>query len=197
MRLAQELYEGVDIDGETTGLITYMRTDGVQMAREAITAIRDHVGSSFGADYLPGAPREYTSQAKNAQEAHEAIRPTDVSRTPDSVAHGLNHDQRRLYELIWKRAVASQMQSAELDQVSVDVIDGKGLKLRATGSIVAFDGFLKLYREDTDDSRGRAGRRRQPHAAADGGARPAEAQQGRRQASISPSRRRAIPRPAW
>ena len=156
MRLAQGLYEGVDIDGETTGLITYMRTDGVQMASEAIGTIRDHVGQSFGASYLPVAPREYTSKAKNAQEAHEAIRPTDVTRTPESVARDLNHDQRRLYELIWKRAVASQMQSAELDQVSVDVVDGAdgrptGIKLRANGSIVAFDGFLKLYREDTDD----------------------------------------------
>jgi DNA topoisomerase-1 len=151
MRCAQQLYEGVDIGGETTGLITYMRTDGVQMAREAISAIRDHVGQAFGARYLPGAPREYTSRAKNAQEAHEAIRPTDVSRTPDDAAGSLNSDQRRLYELVWKRAVASQMQSAELDQVAVDVIDGRGQTLRATGSIVAFDGFLKLYREDTDD----------------------------------------------
>jgi DNA topoisomerase I len=151
MRLAQGLYEGVDIDGETTGLITYMRTDGVQMAQEAIHSIRDHVKDSFGQNYLPAAPREYTSKAKNAQEAHEAIRPTDVARTPEQVVSGLNHDQRRLYELIWKRAVASQMQSAELDQVSVDVTDSKGLKLRANGSIVAFDGFLKLYREDTDD----------------------------------------------
>ena len=151
MRLAQGLYEGVEIDGETTGLITYMRTDGVQMASEAIASIRDHVKGSFGANYLPAAPREYVSKAKNAQEAHEAIRPTEVTRTPDSVVQGLNHDQRRLYELIWKRAVASQMQSAELDQVSVDVTDGKGLRLRANGSIIAFDGFLKLYREDTDD----------------------------------------------
>jgi DNA topoisomerase-1 len=145
------LYEGIDIEGETTGLITYMRTDGVQMAKEAISAIRDHVRGSFGPNYLPGAPREYTSRAKNAQEAHEAIRPTDVTRTPDQVVSGLNNDQRRLYELIWKRAVASQMQSAELDQVAVDVVDGKGQTLRATGSIVAFDGFLKLYREDTDE----------------------------------------------
>ncbi len=151
MRCAQQLYEGVEIDGETTGLITYMRTDGVQMAKEAIGAIRDHVRDSFGPNYLPGAPREYTSRAKNAQEAHEAIRPTDVARTPDQVVSGLTSDQRRLHELIWKRAVASQMQSAELDQVAVDVIDGKGQTLRATGSIVAFDGFLKLYREDTDE----------------------------------------------
>ncbi|HEY8287715.1 MAG TPA: type I DNA topoisomerase, partial [Acetobacteraceae bacterium] len=157
MRLAQQLYEGVDIGGETTGLITYMRTDGVQMAQEAVFAIRDHVKDSYGPDYLPAAPREYTSKAKNAQEAHEAIRATDVTRTPDSVASRLSHDQRRLYELVWKRAVASQMQSAELDQVSVEVVDAKaggkgGVKLRATGSIVAFDGFLKLYREDTDDA---------------------------------------------
>ena len=152
MRLAQQLYEGVELDGETTGLITYMRTDGVQMAQEAVLSIRDHVKTAYGADYIPAAPREYTSRAKNAQEAHEAIRPTDVARTPESVARYLNPDQRRLYELVWKRAVASQMQSAELDQVSVDVVDEKGQTLRATGSIVAFDGFLKLYREDTDDS---------------------------------------------
>jgi DNA topoisomerase I len=151
MRLAQQLYEGVDVAGESTGLITYMRTDGVQMAREAVFAIRDHVKGAYGADYLPGAPREYTSRAKNAQEAHEAIRPTDVGRRPDSIAGFLSPDQRRLYELIWKRAVASQMQSAELDQVTVEVTGGKGLRLRATGSTVAFDGFLKLYREDQDD----------------------------------------------
>ena len=151
MRLAQQLYEGVELDGETTGLITYMRTDGVQMAQEAVLSIREHVKASFGADYIPAAPREYISRAKNAQEAHEAIRPTDVARTPDSVAAYLNPDQRRLYELVWKRAVASQMQSAELDQVSVDVVDAKGQTLRATGSIVAFDGYLKLYREDTDE----------------------------------------------
>ena len=151
MRVAQQLYEGVDIGGETVGLISYMRTDGVQMAREAIAAIREHVGTEYGADYLPGAPREYSTKAKNAQEAHEAIRPTDVARTPGEVARYLNEEQRRVYDLIWKRAVASQMQSAELDQVAVDVASG-GTKLRATGSIVAFDGFLKLYREATDDA---------------------------------------------
>ncbi len=151
MRLAQQLYEGIDIGGETTGLISYMRTDGVQMAREAVVGIRDHIADAYGRDYVPGAPREYQSRAKNAQEAHEAIRPTEVGRTPDSVARDLNNEQRRLYELIWKRAVASQMQSAELDQVTVEVVDNKGVKLRATGSIIAFDGFLKLYREDRDD----------------------------------------------
>ncbi len=150
MRCAQQLYEGVELHGETTGLITYMRTDGVQMASEAMMSIRDHVSTSYGADYIPAAPREYTSKAKNAQEAHEAVRPTDVGRTPDQVSRYLSGEQLRLYELIWKRAVASQMQSAELDQVAVDLASD-GTKLRATGSIIAFDGFLKLYREDTDD----------------------------------------------
>ena len=151
MRTAQGLYEGVEIDGEATGLITYMRTDGVQMAREAIDAIRGHVRSEFGPNYLPATPREYTSKAKNAQEAHEAIRPTDVARTPESVARYLSHDQQRLYELIWKRAVASQMQAAEFDQVAVEIADPaqpEGPRLRANGSILAFDGYLKLYREE-------------------------------------------------
>ncbi|TCH99404.1 type I DNA topoisomerase [Roseococcus sp. SYP-B2431] len=153
MRTAQGLYEGVAIGGETVGLITYMRTDGVQMAREAITELRNHIKSEFGEDYIPGAPREYSSRAKNAQEAHEAIRPTDVSRTPEKVARYLNDQQRKLYELIWKRAVASQMQSAELDQTSVELVEPSGkTRLRATGSVIAFDGFLKLYREDQDDA---------------------------------------------
>jgi DNA topoisomerase-1 len=150
MRIAQQLYEGVDLHGDTVGLITYMRTDGVQMAREAIDSIRAHVGQAFGGAYVPPTAREYISKAKNAQEAHEAVRPTDVARTPDEVAPYLNADQKRLYELIWKRAVASQMQSAELDQVAVDVASGS-TKLRANGSIIAFDGFLKLYREGTDE----------------------------------------------
>jgi DNA topoisomerase-1 len=151
MRTAQQLYEGVELHGETTGLITYMRTDGVQMAREAIDSIRAHVGQVFGRDYVPATAREYLSKQKNAQEAHEAVRPTDVSRTPEQVAAYLNPEQQRLYELIWKRAVASQMQSAELDQVAVDVGSGKTV-MRANGSIIAFDGFLKLYREGTDDA---------------------------------------------
>ena len=154
MRLAQQLYEGVDIGGETVGLITYMRTDGVQMAREAIGAIREHIGGRFGQAYLPGAAREYSTRAKNAQEAHEAIRPTDVERTPDSVARHLKPEQLRLYELVWKRAVASQMQSAEIDQVAVDVAAPAAPRrpvLRANGSTIAFDGFLRLYREDEDE----------------------------------------------
>ena len=156
MRCAQQLYEGVDLGGETVGLITYMRTDGVSMAREAMLAIREHVGEVYGPNYVPAVPREYTSKAKNAQEAHEAVRPTDVARTPDQVARYLSDEQRRLYELVWKRAVASQMQSAELDQVAVDIA-GERTRLRATGSIVAFDGYLKLYREDVDDAAEGAG----------------------------------------
>ncbi len=155
MRLAQALYEGVDLGGESVGLITYMRTDGVQMANEAIVSIREHVGEAYGARYLPAAPRHYSSKAKNAQEAHEAVRPTDVARTPEAVSRFLDAEQRRLYELIWKRAVASQMQSAEIDQVAVEIADPdapRGPRLRANGSIVAFDGFLKLYRESHDDA---------------------------------------------
>ncbi|CAP53988.1 type I DNA topoisomerase [Gluconacetobacter diazotrophicus] len=153
MRTAQQLYEGIDLGGETVGLITYMRTDGVQMAGEAIAAIRGHIGESFGAPYVPEKARIYSTKAKNAQEAHEAIRPTDVSRTPAQMARYLNDEQRRLYELIWKRSVASQMQSAELDQVIVEIADAGGAAtLRATGSMIAFDGFLKLYSEGRDDA---------------------------------------------
>ncbi|MCS6854246.1 MAG: type I DNA topoisomerase, partial [Elioraea sp.] len=152
MRVAQQLYEGVDIDGETVGLITYMRTDGVQMAEEAITAIRAHLGRAFGADYVPPAPRRYATRAKNAQEAHEAIRPTDITRRPEDIAHALTEDQRRLYELIWKRAAASQMASAELDQTSIEIASEDGrIVFRTSGSVLVFDGFLKLYREDRDD----------------------------------------------
>ncbi len=152
MRLAQQLYEGVEIGGETVGLITYMRTDGVQLAKEAVTAIRAQIKTDFGPEYVPAAPREYLSKAKNAQEAHEAIRPTDAALKPARVARMLSAEQARLYELIYKRAMACQMQSAELDQTAVDMSDGQGQTLRASGSVVAFDGFLKLYREDLDDA---------------------------------------------
>ncbi|MDE3175774.1 MAG: type I DNA topoisomerase [Pseudomonadota bacterium] len=152
MQIAQRLYEGIDIGEGPVGLITYMRTDGVDLAPEAITDTRRVIGKDFGDAYVPAAPRKYQAKAKNAQEAHEAIRPTDVARAPDAVGRFLTPDQRRLYELVWKRAVASQMASAELDQVMVEVTDRKGVTLRATGSIVAFDGFLKLYREDQDDA---------------------------------------------
>ena len=152
MSVAQRLYEGIDLGGDTVGLITYMRTDGVAIAPEAIAAARQLIGHDFGARYLPEQPRVYKSPAKNAQEAHEAIRPTDMARKPDDVARHLDNDQRRLYELIWKRTVASQMASALLDQVSVDIADPTGrIRLHATGSVILFDGFLKLYQEDRDD----------------------------------------------
>lgn len=152
MRTAQRLYEGVDIGGETVGLITYMRTDGVTLSGEAIAATRKLVKNKFGDNYLPDSPRAYKSKVKNAQEAHEAIRPTDIHRTPDSVSEYLNEDEAKLYDLIWKRTVACQMESAVLDQVSVDIANGDGkVVLRATGSIIAFDGFLKVYREEQED----------------------------------------------
>ena len=154
MRAAQQLYEGIELDGETVGLITYMRTDGVQIAGEAISAIRAHIHDNFGADYLPAAVREYSAKAKNAQEAHEAVRPTDVARRPEEMGRYLSDELRRLYDLVWKRAVASQMQSAELDQVTVEIAEpADKVRLRATGSIIAFNGFLKLYTEGRDDSR--------------------------------------------
>jgi DNA topoisomerase-1 len=152
MRLAQRLYEGIDIDGETVGLITYMRTDGVDMAPEALTQTRKLIESNYGRDYVPEKPRYYTSKLKNAQEAHEAIRPTDLFRTPESLVRHLDRDQLRLYELIWKRTVACQMESAVLDQVTVDIESGDhNVRLRATGSVVKFDGFLTLYEEGRDD----------------------------------------------
>ncbi|MFQ5764116.1 MAG: type I DNA topoisomerase [Rhodospirillales bacterium] len=163
MRVAQRLYEGVSIGGETVGLITYMRTDGVQMAGEAIGACRSLIGREHGERYLPAQPRAYKSKAKNAQEAHEAIRPTDVFRGPKDVIAYLDDDQRSLYELIWKRTLASQMESAVLDQVAVDVADADGRSaLRATGSVVVFDGFTILYREGRDDHENGGGETRLP-----------------------------------
>ena len=153
MQIAQRLYEGIDLTGETVGLITYMRTDGVAISGEAIAAARRLIGGEFGPRYVPDQPRVYRSPAKNAQEAHEAIRPTDIDRTPAHIAPNLDRDQRRLYELIWKRTIASQIASALLDQVTVDIADPMGrLRLRATGSVVVFDGFLALYQEDRDDA---------------------------------------------
>src|SRR5580692_8855384 len=152
MRVAQRLYEGVDIGGETVGLITYMRTDGVQLAPEAIGQTRRLIETKYGQAYVPAQPRVYTSKAKNAQEAHEAIRPTDLFRTPRDVAAYLDKDQLGLYELIWKRTVASQMESAVLDQVTVDIASAdKNVQLRVTGSVVKFNGFLTLYDEGRDD----------------------------------------------
>ena len=152
MQIAQHLYEGVDVGGETVGLITYMRTDGVQMAGEAVGEARRVIGDKFGARYVPGAPRAYTSRAKNAQEAHEAIRPTSFARTPDEISRHLDSDNARLYELIWKRALASQMESAEQERTTVDAVsDDAKVTLRATGTVTLFDGFLAIYQEGRDD----------------------------------------------
>src|SRR4051794_32712258 len=162
MRVAQRLYEGIDIGGETTGLITYMRTDGVQIAPEAITQTRKVIGEIYGNKYVPDSPRQYQAKAKNAQEAHEAIRPTDLSRKPAELRKRLEDDQAKLYELIWTRTIASQMESAELERTTVDIIakaGGRTLELRATGQVIKFDGFLALYQEGRDDEEDEDGRR--------------------------------------
>lgn len=155
MQIAQRLYEGIDIGGETVGLITYMRTDGVQIVPEAIATIRDQITRAFGANYLPKSPRMYKSKAKNAQEAHEAVRPTDISRAPSDMKRHLDRDQARLYELIWQRTLASQMSSADIAQTRADIDvkgkDGKAYTVRANGSVIVFDGFLKAYDEGRDE----------------------------------------------
>ena len=154
MQLAQRLYEGIDIGGETVGLITYMRTDGVDMAPEAVQSCRNTIEKEFGSLYLPRVPRKYTTKAKNAQEAHEAVRPTDMSRKPAQMARLLDAEQAKLYELIWKRTLASQMESAEIERTTVEITahaDKRVLDLRATGQVMKFEGFLKLYTESTDD----------------------------------------------
>ncbi|MGK9164647.1 type I DNA topoisomerase [Inquilinus limosus] len=165
MRTAQRLYEGVDLGGETVGLITYMRTDGLTLAGEAIAQARQAIGSLYGPTYVPGQPRVYKSTAKNAQEAHEAIRPTDLRRRPEEVARFLSREELRLYELVWKRTMACQMESAVLDQAIVDVADARQTAVfRAVGTVVRFDGFLKVYQEDRDDPSGEEdeGQRRLP-----------------------------------
>ncbi|MBL8573879.1 MAG: type I DNA topoisomerase [Hyphomicrobiaceae bacterium] len=154
MQVAQRLYEGTDIGGETVGLITYMRTDGVQIAPEAIGAVRKVIDREFGPAYVPKKPRFYSTKAKNAQEAHEAIRPTDLFRRPADVRRMLEPDQYKLYELIWMRTVASQMESAVLERTTVDILardGGRSAELRAVGSVVKFDGFLRLLDEKRDD----------------------------------------------
>jgi len=158
MQVAQRLYEGVDVGGETVGLITYMRTDGVQIAPEAIASARTMIGSHFGADYVPEKPRFYATKAKNAQEAHEAIRPTDFARTPQMLRSSLERDQLRLYELIWQRAIASQMQSADIERTTADIAAQQGERiasLRASGSVIRFDGFLAAYAQVRDEDKPR------------------------------------------
>ncbi|MCW5619871.1 MAG: type I DNA topoisomerase [Burkholderiales bacterium] len=153
MRTAQQLYEGVDIDGGTVGLITYMRTDSTNLAAEAVQEIRDYVRKNFAAPYLPKTPVEYRSKSKNAQEAHEAIRPTSIFRTPDQVRAHLTADQARLYEMIWKRSLACQMAPARFDTTGIDIGVGKDdAVFRATGQVLVFPGFIAVYQEGADDT---------------------------------------------
>ena len=151
MQAAQKLYEGIDIGGETVGLITYMRTDGIQSAPEAIDEARKVIGGLYGKDYVPESGRIYKTKAKNAQEAHEAIRPTSLARNPGSLR--LESDLGRLYELIWKRIIASQMEAARIERTTIELesADGK-TGLRATGQVVLFDGYLAVYEEGRDDA---------------------------------------------
>ena len=152
MRTAQQLYEGVDLGhGEIVGLISYMRTDAVNLANEAVTEIRDVIKDRYGAENLPDEPILYKNKSKNAQEAHEAIRPTSAARAPDSIKGHLKPDQLRLYELIWKRTVACQMVPALLDTVTVDLAAGEGNVFRANGSTVVKPGYMSVYQEDIDD----------------------------------------------
>ena len=154
MQIAQRLYEGVDVGEGAAGLITYMRTDGVDLAPEAVVAARAVIAKDFGDAYVPAAPRRYTVKAKNAQEAHEAIRPTDQRIRPRDVARRLEPDQAKLYELIWNRTLACQMESAELERTTVDILAEAGkrrLEFRASGQVVRFPGFLALYQEGRDD----------------------------------------------
>ena len=151
MRVAQKLYEGINIGSETSGLITYMRTDGVQLSSQAIEELRNEITSRHGENYIPPKPRVYKSKAANAQEAHEAIRPTLISRDPESISEFLDSDQNKLYELIWKRTISSQMQSAELDETAADITnEDQSIIFRANGSQVIFLGFY-VYRDREDD----------------------------------------------
>ena len=150
MRTAQQLYEGIDLGEGPVGLITYMRTDSVNLANEAITEIRGWIGETFSKDYLPPSAIAYKAKTKNAQEAHAAVRPTSAARTPDSVRHRLTADQAKLYELIWKRTVACQMTPAQFDTVAADITVGDGT-FRATGQTLAFAGFLAVYQDDDDE----------------------------------------------
>src|SRR5688572_27650157 len=153
MKVAQSLYEGVAVGKAVTGLITYMRTDSVTLSKEAVTEMRGFITKQYGADFLPKSPVVYRSSSKNAQEAHEAIRPTSIARTPESVGPYLNDEQRKLYEMIWKRAIASQMTPARFDTVAVDfVVGGEGNLFRATGQTMVFAGFYAVYHEDLDDA---------------------------------------------
>ncbi len=154
MQIAQRLYQGIDIEGDTKGLITYMRTDGTNISKDAVTEFRDYINSNYGKEYLPGEPNNYSGKkAKNAQEAHEAIRPTNITSDPNSLKKYLSSDQYKLYNLIWSRALSSQMQSAKFDRktILINSEDNKHI-FRASGSVIKFDGFLKLYNLDDENN---------------------------------------------
>lgn len=164
MRIAQQLYEGVDVGSGTVGLITYMRTDSFSLATEAVMQIRDYVKKNFDAEYLPKSQIVYKTKSKSAQEAHEAIRPTDISRTPTSVRQYLNDEQFKLYEMIWKRTLACQMSPAKFDAVSVDLSIGSEANLfRASGQTLVFPGFIAVYMEGRDDNEDEDAEAKLPH----------------------------------
>ncbi|HXU94425.1 MAG TPA: type I DNA topoisomerase [Gallionella sp.] len=168
MRTAQSLYEGVDIGGQTIGLISYMRTDSVSLAKEAVEEIRGYIRDNFAADYLPSTQPTYKSKTKNAQESHEAIRPTSILRTPDSIRAHLTADQARLYEMIWKRTLACQMAAARYDTVSADIrLGGDDTLFRASGQTLVFPGFIGVYMEDVDDAEEEEGGKLPPLAEGD------------------------------
>ncbi|MDF2939769.1 MAG: topoisomerase [Gammaproteobacteria bacterium] len=153
MQIAQQLYEGVDIGEGSVGLITYMRTDSLNLSNDAIGEMREFISKKYGADALPDEPRFFKTKSKNAQEAHEAIRPTSVQRTPDSLKLHLSPDQFKLYSLVWKRATACQMQHALIDTTAVDFNCADGATFRATGSIIVKPGFMQVYQESFDDKK--------------------------------------------
>jgi len=168
MRTAQSLYEGVDIGGQTVGLISYMRTDSVSLAKEAVQEIRDYIKDNFSSEYLPSTQPAYKSKTKNAQESHEAIRPTSILRTPDSIRDHLTADQARLYEMIWKRTLACQMAPARFDTVSLDIrLGGDTTLFRASGQTLVFPGFIGVYMEDVDDAEEEEGGKLPPLAEGD------------------------------
>ncbi len=153
MQIAQRLYQGIDIDGDTKGLITYMRTDGTNISKDAVDDFRKYISKTYGNDYLPDQANNYSGKkAKNAQEAHEAIRPTDINNDPSKLKKYLSSDQHRLYNLIWSRALSSQMQTAKFDRktIIINSDDGKNI-MKASGSVIKFDGFLKLYKIDENN----------------------------------------------
>ncbi|RPG99369.1 MAG: type I DNA topoisomerase [Candidatus Pelagibacter sp. TMED118] len=155
MQIAQRLYQGIDIEGETVGLITYMRTDGTNISKDVISEFRNYVKSFYGESYVPKEPINYSGKkAKNAQEAHEAIRPTDISRSPDNIKKFLSADQIKLYDLIWSRALSSQMEAAKFDRKTITITSEDKLnQFKCSGSTIKFDGFLKLFKFDTEDEK--------------------------------------------